>query len=260
MATVSICMVGGDGPASGGPDYALEPDAAMLLTTSGQAFILDMADRFYAVPPIGADMMRQALRQGEDAVLRDIVARYDVDRAVAQADLRRLLNDLCQRGVVRRRADPPRSPPQAFGAMLIARCARWVPRLTREPVGQARTMLALARFSFLMFGWSATLAAWRCTLTPRPDATPSRPPDMAPDAIDTAVRSAAARSALGASCKERALAAWSLARLAGRRATVVVGVVQHPLGAHAWCETDDSQVLGDDAAICRRYLPVFRYA
>lgn len=248
-------MVGDDAAAAGGPDYALEPDAALLVTTFGHAFVLNMADRFYAIPPVGAAMLRQTLRRGEDSALSDIVDRYDVDQCVAQADLRRLLDDLRRRGVLRRRGDPPKSPPRAFGATLVAGLARRVPGTVRSATGQARAVLVLARVSFLLFGWSATLTAWRRLAPSRP----ARRRGETPDAIDDAVRSVAARLPLGASCKERALGAWAMARFAGLPATLIVGVVQHPLGAHAWCETANAKVLGDDAAICRRYLPVFRY-
>jgi hypothetical protein len=260
MAAVSFCLTGADIAPSTGPHYALEPDAAVLVAASGQAFVLDLADRFYAIPPIGADMLRLALLDGEAAALADVVSRYDVERTVASADLHRLLDDLRRRGVLRRRDDPPRPPPRARGAALIAGGVRWLLRSPRAIAARTGIVLGLARLSFVLFGWRATLAAWRRAMAAGQATTSAARPDASLVPIDAAVRRAAARSPWGATCKERALVAWALSCRAGVSATLIVGVVQHPLGAHAWCETADAHILGDDAANCRRYLPVFRYA
>jgi hypothetical protein len=260
VTAVAHLMVGGVGVDPDGADYALEPDAAVLVTSSGQAFIFDMTDRFYAVPPVAAAMLRQTLQRGEADAIADTVARYDVERDVARADLRRLLDDLRARGIVRRPGDRPRSPAHSAGATLTARLAQGGAAVVRSARGRAHVLLGLARLSFRLFGWSATLAAWRRRMPAHSGPLTARWTGLDGDVIDRAVRSAAASSPLGISCKERALAAWAMARWAGLPATLIVGVVQHPLGAHAWCESADADVLGDDAAICRRYLPVFRYA
>ncbi|HJQ59384.1 MAG TPA: lasso peptide biosynthesis B2 protein [Vineibacter sp.] len=256
---MTLVLIAGDGaPASGDGDYLLQPDAAVFVTDSGHAFVLNMADQFYAVPPVGALMLQRTLQQGEDSALRAVVDRYDVDRSVAQADLHRLLADLRQRGVLRRRGEPQRSPRRAFGAGMIARLASRIAAIAPSPKARAVAMVALARLSLLLFGWSATFSAWRRRV-PLPPAVQAVGPRLSVDTIDAVVRSAASRLPSGASCKERALAAWALTRLAGLPSSLIVGIMQHPLRAHAWCETADARVVGDDVTICRRYQPVFRY-
>jgi hypothetical protein len=119
------------------------------------------------------------------------------------------------------------------------------------------TALLAARASMALFGWQATLAAW--TQTIRGQSAVAGAADATCTTIDDAVRSASAWLPTGTTCKERALGGWAMARMAGRAATVVIGVAQHPLGAHAWCAAGPSMILGDDPAVCRRHLPVFRY-
>lgn len=234
-------------------DYALTPHAALLVTETGNGFVFDMAGEFYAVPPVGAVMLRHALESGEDRAVAEIAALYEADAATVRTDLRGLLANLMSRGVIRSRDEAAAPARRSLGARVIARMARLALALP-GPTLQAGATLTLSRLSFMLFGWAATLAAWR-------DAMPAaaRESGVTYAAIDEAVRSVSARLPFGGACKERALSAFVMARRAGLPASVVVGVVQYPLGAHAWCEAAPSTILGDEIDNCARYRAVFRY-
>ena len=237
--------------------YALARHAALLLTESGNGFILNMADRFYAVNSVTALMLRESLSRGEAEIAALVASRYGVDRTVVQADYDRLLEDLVVRGVIRLRGASDRSHADSVGASALARIAATVlPALASEKA-RAAVALTLTRLSFVSFGWLATLTAWQRRFPIR--AGEIADVDSVTTRIAEAVRALSAWLPFGGDCKERALSSWAMARLAGVDAIVVVGVVQYPLRAHSWCETDSSTVIGDDTARCRRYLPVFTY-
>jgi hypothetical protein len=97
VTSASVLLIGGRAERPAGPDLVLEPDTALLVTRTGQAFLLDMADRFYALPPLAVTMLQASLQRGMPAAVQDIVARYDVDPGVAERDLRRFIDDLRRR-------------------------------------------------------------------------------------------------------------------------------------------------------------------
>jgi hypothetical protein len=72
------------------------------------------------------------------------------------------------------------------------------------------------------------------------------------------VRAAVAGHPFAVACKERALCSWSLARTAGLRATLIVGIELFPIAGHCWCEVSE-RPLGDDQGRCDQFTPVARW-
>ena len=183
-------------------------------------------------------------------------SRRAMPLARVQADLRQFLAGLQSRGVLggsgRLLGWKPRWP----GARIAAAALGVFFKLSLSTRARAATALTLARLSFGLFGWTATVSSWKRRL-PAAEAPPVGADALA-SSIDEAVRSAAAWHVMGVDCKERALSCWAMARAAGLPATVVVGVELYPLSGHCWCEIGSS-IVGDDPQRCRRYAPVFRY-
>jgi hypothetical protein len=207
---------------------------------------------FYAVSPVAAAMLRDTIDQGRDAAIARSAARYGVDATRIAADLDALLADMTRRALLRSARPRARSGIRRGLASAIAGAAGFALRLARAPRARAWIALALARASFVLLGWNATVRAWRG----RFGAGGAAPIDSQ-RAIDAAVRAAAAHHPMNVDCKERALACFALARAAGLPATLVVGVDFYPLAGHSWCEIGDA-VIGDEEAHCRRFTPAFR--
>jgi hypothetical protein len=165
-----------------------------------------------------------------------------------------LTADLEHRGVISRRSYPTSAPRPAAGARAIALCASAAANM-KSLVTRTALLLLLARISFAFFGLAVTQTAWKSRIrnggSPRHQDEPSQ--------IDLTVRSISARLPFGGDCKERALCAWAIAQRAGLSAAIVVGIVQYPVGGHAWCELPDGTIVGDTAEHCRPYLPILRY-
>ena len=137
----------------------------------------------------------------------------------------------------------------------MARMLRTVFRLTRRPRTRAAAALALSRVSFALFGWNATVDAWRARFPARSGSAPDTAIDPA---IDESVRDMASSNWLGVDCKERALSCFAMARAEGRPAALNIGIALYPLGGHCWCTTDDA-VIGDDQKRYQTFIPVFQF-
>lgn len=197
-------------------------------------------------------MLRDTVESGRAVAITRNAARYAVEETRIATDLDDLLGDMIRRGLFQRgRGRHPSGIRHAL-ANAIAGTMRLALRLTRSERSRAWITLTLARVSFLLLGWNATVSAWRARLVGEPTASPN-----ARCAIDAAVRSVGARHMMNVDCKERALACFALARAAGLPATLVVGVDFYPLAGHSWCESGPD-VIGDEAAHCRRFTPAFR--
>jgi hypothetical protein len=130
---------------------------------------------------------------------------------------------------------------------------------TRPTPRAAWTLLALARLSYAVFGWSQSLRVWqRCFHQTMGQASQAGQAE-AIRVIDRDVRQAAARHILKVECKERALCCWVLARRTGVPAHLVVGIRLFPLEAHCWCECG-GWIFSDDRDRCASYHPVITYA
>lgn len=243
---------------SGGPEYTLSPDAALILMPDGRGYVLDMGDRFYGVSAIGARMLCDVLAFGRAGARDRIAAEFDAPLSRIDADLEQLVGELRVRGAIRRRDEAGTPPGVPLGAKLVAGAVGTVFRLTRSIRARAAFAVTAARLSCKLFGWVATVSAWRLGVPARAAAAPESGPHAA-RAIDDEVRNACARLPLALDCKERALGCWALARSAGLPATLIIGVVHYPLSGHCWCEVGTS-IVSDAAENCARYTPVFRYA
>ena len=243
--------------------YTLAPEAAVIVMDDGNGCILDMDGEFYAISEIGTSMLRTTLDAGPEAAVIEIANRYQANRAQVQADLDALLRSLAAKGIIHAPDGSQKRQKGRTGATIIAAFATALFAVFRGKRTKATIALALARVSFGLFGWTATVAAWQ-SRWPQPESSDSEGTFDHEghagkiDQIDLIVRRKAARMWLDVDCKERALTCMSLARQSGLPATVVIGVEFYPLGGHCWCEIGD-RVVSDDPGNCARYLPVFRY-
>ena len=237
------------------PDLVrLSPHVALVLVEDGSPVLLDMNGDFYGISDMGARMLRGSLERGQAATATAIAQDFDVDPTLVAADLEGLLADLEKRGVIHREAGERRGPFRHFGARTCAALLAGIFRMTKRPTRRAWFALALARLSFGLFGWNATLEAWR-TRFPKPDTGCASAVDPV---IDRSVRDMAARIWLGVDCKERALSCFALAHDQGQPAEINIGVILYPLGGHCWC-TSGEAVIGDDPDRSGPLIPVFRF-
>jgi len=244
---------------SDAPDtLRLSPHAALVMVEEGSPVLLDMGGDFYGISDIGAQMLKISLARGQRAAAEEIAAQYKTETERVAADLDALLRDLETRGVILRGTSPPRGKARSAAAGMIARCLSGVFRLTRRPRRRAAMALYLSRMSFALFGWNATVDAWRARFP-----APATPADAAAGAfdptIDTSVRDMAAQIWLGVDCKERALSSFAMARHAGQPAELNIGIALYPLGGHCWC-TSGETVIGDDPERSGPLIPVFQFS
>jgi hypothetical protein len=233
----------------------LGADAALVIDSAGSSVLLDMNGEFYGISPVGAAMLKSALAHGRQAAVEALARRYRIEPARVGADLDRLLRDLTARGVVRGGRAPVKRR-HAVGARVAAGLLGGMLRLSGKPGVRAAAALLASRLSFALFGWRATLDAWRSQF---PQAGAAAVAPQAARAIDLAVRRVAARDWTGVDCKERALSCFALARAENLPASVHVGIALYPLGGHCWCRIGDL-VVSDEVERCDRFLPVFNYA
>ncbi len=244
-------------PPPNAPDpVRLSPHAALILVDDGSPVLLDMNGDFYGISDIGALMLKHSLSQGQQAAASAIAARFGVDVGRVAADLEALLSDLETRGVILRQTAPKPRRFATLAAGMMASLLKTAFRVTRRPRSRAALALLLSRISFALFGWNATVDAWRARF---PEREPS-PSEAAIDpAIDESVREMAASNWLGVDCKERALSCFAMARAEGRPAALNIGIALYPLGGHCWCTTGDA-VIGDDQNRYRTFIPVFQFS
>jgi Transglutaminase-like superfamily len=239
--------------------YSLPPDVILLTVEDGSARLLDMAGGFYAVPAVGARLLQETLTDGADAAAAQVASHYGVARHQVQDDLTAFLLDLERQGLLCTQSNPwqRRRGSVALARLLLRPSLHGVHRLLRSPQTKARIMLALARLSFRLFGWTRTVAVWQEVHTHFPVQQASERDAETIQALQRAVLAAAAHP-LAVACKERALCSWSLARAAGLHATLVVGVDLFPIAGHCWCEVG-TQPLGDNREHYDRFTPVGRW-
>jgi len=241
-----------------GAEYFLPPDVILVTVEDGSARLLDMAGGFHAVPAVGARMLQETLTSGAAAAATRIAEDYQVDRQQVQNDLAGFLRDLeNQRLLCSQRSRPPRSS-SGLARLLLRPALRGAHGLPRSPETKARILLALARLSFALFGWTRTVAVWQEAHARFPARQAGEREAGTIPALDKAVRAAVASHPVSVACKELALCSWSLARAAGLHAALVVGMDLYPIAGHCWCEVA-TQPLGDDRERCDRFTPVARW-
>jgi hypothetical protein len=244
----------------GDTGHVLAPDVLLLLLRDGTARLLNMAGRFYALPAVGAAMLRDTLQWGASAAAQRTAAEYGVEVRRVQADLDAFLHDLEKQRLIARplSGQPTRRAGRVWPALLLGPALRFTYWRHRTHESRAGALLKLARLSFRLFGWARTLALWERHHPPVEGGRSAEEQKGIAQAIDSAVRAVAARQLFRVECKERSLSCWSLARRAGIPAALVVGVNLCPLAGHCWCESGP-WTLGDDRAGCADYVPVLRH-
>ncbi|HVS37262.1 MAG TPA: lasso peptide biosynthesis B2 protein [Gemmataceae bacterium] len=236
-------------------DYTLAPHVSLATAEDGTARLLNMGGGFYALPAVGAEMLRAVLEQGSAAAVPLLAQRYQVGADRVQADLQALLQQLRQQGVVQQ--GRPRRDGGAGLALVLGPCLSIIQRLSFGWV-RAFLVLTLAKLSLLCFGWGRTVTAWqRCLqrFIPRGRAPVG---EQAVRSLDQTVRRIAVSHILPMACKERSLACWALLRWAGSSAALVVGLEFLPLMGHCWCEAGP-WIVSDYDDNCEFYTPVARY-
>lgn len=243
------------------PEYVLAPDVILLPVQDGTARLLDLRGNFYTVSAIGAQMLNATLERGVAAAAQQIAVQYGVESHSVQTDLETFLQELESQRLVSRRHT--RRVSHRLSAILsslflvpILSCIHHCIHCERA---KAWALLALARVSFGLFGWTQTLIVWKhyCRLTH--ENVPVNEREEIARTVDKTVRRAAARHVFRIECKERALSCWALARSAGVPASLVVGVCVFPLEGHCWCEFG-SCIFSDDRDRCQTYTPVAVYS
>jgi hypothetical protein len=254
-ALMSLAM-----PASGcdKTEYTLAPNVILVFVRDGTARLLDMGGNFYAVPAIGAQMLRATLEHGTAAAVRQVAARYDVACQQVEADLKAFCDRLQRQGIILGSRSRQRKRGTGWSRFVLSPAFRWVNGCLRAQETKAKVLLGLARLSFAVWGWERTLGTWqayfdRCERPGRPGEW-----EKTVHTIDRAVRDAAAKHIFKVECKERALCCWALLRSAGLPASVVVGIDLFPLAGHCWCESGP-YTLSDEPDRCAEFTPVARY-
>jgi hypothetical protein len=220
--------------------FRLRTDVFPVMAEGG-ARLLDLRrGRFYALDPIGAQMLGAALDAGPAETASRLAQDYGVTPECVAADLRNLQNELERR-------------------QLIIPYVPLVP--ARRLPGRLRLfgLLTLAWLCVRVFGWTGTIGLWRRW---NRNASAKSPVARVPEAIgavDQALQAATASHPLNTQCKERALVAWHLLRTYfGLPAELVVGVICYPFQAHVWVEYGP-WIVTDQRATCETYTPVARF-
>jgi hypothetical protein len=236
--------------------YVLSSDVVLVLIDDRTGRLLDLGGTFYALSAIAAEMLQHVLNGPLARAASMIATCYGepIDR-VAE-DLTGLLADLEQRGLIRPAgvAGPRIRLAHRLAATLLPSVIRFTLALPVSGATRAALLLGLANRAIRLFGWPATVAAWRRL---RKNAGPVD--ERRIQAIDEAVRRAATRHVLNTECKERGLVCWLMLRAAGVPARLVVGIDLYPFSSHCWCEVG-GKILTDFAEHCERYTPVACYA
>ena len=258
VLTASQCPAG---PAS---PYRLAPEVLLVMVEDGSARIIDLDGAVAALDATATTMMEAALRSGEAGAVAELAGAFGVEPRRITTDLRAVLGDLTVRGVLRSAAaGPPRRARQTRHrvASALSTLAARRARVGRTRGIQAWSALTAAYLSLRLVGWSGTLGAWCAPERPGSGnarrAAENGTGDL--DAIAVAVTRAVARHPFPLACKERALAAFALARAAGLPARIVLGISLFPLALHAWCESG-GQIIADQLdGYCDRYTPLRIY-
>lgn len=237
--------------------HRLADEALLLVVHDGSARLIDLAGDVVALSESAAALLESALGTGADLAL--LAARYRVPEARLAADRDALLADLARRGAIRPAGATARRRP--FSRALEALLRALVRVLARRPAAntraKARRLATLAFVATRLAGWSGAVRAWDAAFAPADGGAGAGGDDAALlDAVDAGVGAAIAGHWLRVGCKERALAAWALARAGGQRARLTLGVDLFPFGLHCWCEAGGRILADRYEGRCDRYAPI----
>ncbi len=261
MSTIPLTLnsaspLSNDDTAPNHADYILSPDVLFISADDGSARLLDLGGQFFSVSEVGAIMLQIVLKRGVEAAVQEVSTRFAANSAQVRRDLIAMLADFEQKGLIRPADSTNRAPRRAERRALAWIVALPLPLILAAPVSmkvKGFALLALARLSCALGGWTATIRAW----TPRT----GRPAAFTTTAmeVDRAVRAAASAHVFQVACKERALSCWALARKSGLSAELVVGITFFPVAGHCWCEVGELPI-SDDVRRISDFRPVARWA
>jgi hypothetical protein len=242
--------------APGESGFDLAQDVALVPAPDGSGRLLDMNGNFYALPTDSFSLLQSLLQSGRGGTVASLAERLGGDVAAAEAEVGAFLEELQAERVICRHGQRPRRRLRAALAYLLAPLV-WLGARAPGWRLKAWLLLPLAWLSVRLAGWTATRRAW--TLWSSRTQRPSSPgTEQVVSAIDMAVRSAASWHVVGVECKERALTAFALLRVARRPASLVVGVQFFPLGGHCWCSSG-ARTVGDVSEHCATFTPVLQH-
>lgn len=241
-------------------EYVLASDVILLTVQDGTTRLLNLGGRFCSISAIGTQMLQEVLARGFATAVQHITLRYGVDTQRVQTDLRVFLRNLEKQGVVcRRTSQHPGRFARIIPFLCISPALFLIHHCLRSTSAKAWVLLAVARLSFAVFGWTRTLSVWqwRHRLSTKDIALEGQ--EEMVRTVDEAVRRAAVKHVFKVECKERALSCWALSRALGVPTSLVVGVRVFPLEGHCWCKSG-AWIFSDDRDRCEEYTPVVIYS
>ena len=249
-----------DEPAAADAAFVLARNVHFLLIADGTGRLLDLDGSFFTLSTTATRMLLGVLDGSADDTARSIAQVFSAHPDVVRADLDAFIASIAQRGLIEpadTRAHNPARPPRLGNRLLIA--ALGATGWRQWPVrSRATLLLALGFLSIRLCGWSETIRIWHDQFGAGSEvASQTRAAERA-EAIDWAVREAAAGHPLNITCKERALCCWALGRAEGLPVRLVFGVDLLPLASHCWCELGTT-ILTDYEDRCQRFVPILAY-
>jgi hypothetical protein len=242
------------------PGARLASDTLYVGVGDGSGRLLSLKGDFFALSPASAEILELLLVRPLKAALQELYSIFDAPESLIRKDVSNLLTALHRRRLITSNSRYQRVGNQKYDAPLTIQSAL-LNTFWRVPVGcsqAAWALLALARLSCRLWGWSTSLACWKRFLSYRCAYCRRAGYLERAAAIDETVRRVASRHPMGMSCKERALVCWFLLAKVNIPADLVLGINLYPLSSHCWCESS-GHVFSDDWERCRRYEAIYRY-
>jgi hypothetical protein len=230
-----------------GPDFRLGPDVIFVLVDDGTGRLIDLNGGVYAIDQTAVQLVHTTLIHGRAVAIDVLAHKFDVPIERLSSDLDTLL-----RCLYRERLTGHRSGLKVFRPALRGVTETVVTAILSHGQGtrmQTHLLLALARLSFFVLGFSTTIRAWSRAVLRAKSAR------LSADAVCELVRSVGASHWLVAECKERALCSWALLGASGATADLVLGISLYPLRGHCWCALD-GEIVADDPERCALFEPV----
>jgi len=237
-----------------GCGYKLNPNVAFVLAPDGSGRLFDLENLFYALSPVAARMVQEAIKQDRTTAISLLAKSYGTEKTVIAKDYDALLRDLQERGLISPSSGPFGSnlPPPRILCVILVPLLRIIQRLPLK--ARARMLMGVAHVMLQFWGWNTTIYAW---LEAHRALDARR--EYGTSTICLATRAVAARHVLPISCKERALSAWSLCAMEGIKASITLGISLFPLASHCWCWTEE-ECLSDFSDRCEGFTAIRVYS
>jgi hypothetical protein len=88
--------------ANDGPSFAF-PDGVLAREVSGEMVLLNLGnEQYYGLDRVGADIVTRLTRTSRDEALAALCQDYEVDPAVLENDLERLVTELIAQGLLQK--------------------------------------------------------------------------------------------------------------------------------------------------------------